>query len=176
VQTNFFNITTKVPSGEVGGPYPSVHAPWYAYLLFREATAGADGGFSDTWLAKTDVSAGECRANMKVWTLIADDGELRAAILNKDADTPCNVVLNLDGKWCGGPAEVKRLMPGALGMQSKAGITWRGQTYDQTENGYRRGDVAWEKAYPAAGKNGGGCTVGIAMPPASGAVVELKKK
>lgn len=28
VQTNFYNITTRVPSGEVGGPYPSVHAPW----------------------------------------------------------------------------------------------------------------------------------------------------
>ena len=28
VQTNFFNITTKVASGEPGGPYPSVHAPW----------------------------------------------------------------------------------------------------------------------------------------------------
>lgn len=67
------------------------------------------------------------------------------------------------------------MMPGALGMDSKAGITWKGQTYDQTDNGLRRGDVKVEAVFSAA-KGSGKCSYSLAMPPASGAVLEVSGK
>jgi len=171
VQTNFFNITTRVPSGEVGGPYPSVHAPWYSYLLFREATAGSSGGFSDTKITKVDTYAGDCQANMKVWSLISDSGELRVAILNKDADAPCNVVVNLQDKFCR-EAELRRMMPGFWGMDSRAGVTWAGQTYDNLSTGKRQGNLVIDSVWP--NRDSGKCSMGIAMPATSGAVLEIK--
>jgi hypothetical protein len=171
VQTNFFNITDRVPSGEVGGPYPSVHAPWYSYLLFREATAGPGNGFSDTRFTKVNTWAGECKANIKVWSLLTDAGNLRVAVLNKDADTPCNVVVNLPDKFCSGPADLRRMMPGFWNMDSRAGVTWAGQTYDNSPSGMKQGTRVVEQVYPV--KENGKCTVGIAMPVASGAVLEM---
>jgi hypothetical protein len=175
VQTNFFTkageIGPPTKMDDVGGPYPSVHAPWYSYLLFRLATAGEDNGFSDTKFVKTDTAANDCKANMKVWSLLADDGSLRVAILNKDGDASCNVNVNLEGRFCGKSGRLSRLMPGIKGMDSYRGITWQGQTYDETTNGYRRGDRAVD--YVAPRYANGKCSMTVPMPPASGAVLEV---
>lgn len=186
---------------------------------------------------------------------MADDGELRVVILNKDTDIPCNVAVNLEGKYCGKkgergagagkallglgrrrfalivawvwsraatrrvelcascwsghsptqttgcmppcprarrptrppstcrplirppahPADLLRMMPGALGMDSKAGVTWKGQTYDSTDNGLRKGDAKVESVTSVA-KGSGKCSYSLAMPPASGAVLEVAGK
>ncbi|GBF97376.1 hypothetical protein Rsub_11023 [Raphidocelis subcapitata] len=168
VQTNFWEA-----GPDKGKPYPSVHAPWYGYLLFRHATAGAAGGYSDATLVSTTTRPGGCRANIKVWGLRPEGGGLRVAVLNKDMDTPCNVELTLDGDYCASEAAVSRLLPGAQGMASKDGITWRGRSYDGSPNGLLKGAPSEERVAPVplAGADGR-CTVTVPMPAASGAVVE----
>jgi hypothetical protein len=166
VQTNWFkNADSK--------PYPSVHAPWYGYLLFRLATAGASNGFSDATIVSSGGRGGGCQANVKVWGLVADGGALRVAVLNKDAYTPCNVLLSVDALYCGGAATVSRLMPGARGMDSKDGIRWRGQTYDNVANGVISGAAA-DDLVPTSKVEGGRCTVIVPMPVASAAVMEAQ--
>jgi len=163
VQTNFFKDSNNKP-------YPSVHAPWYGYLLFRAATAGLDGGYSDATMVYSPTNPGACSANIKVWGLAADGGELRAALLNKDADASCNVALTLDAPYCGRPGALSRLLPGKQGLMSKDGISWRGQSYDGTANGVIQGEEVVEvvQSRPA---DGGKCTVIIPLPLASGAVL-----
>jgi hypothetical protein len=175
VQTNFFNLTGPDGVYKYGGPYPSVHAPWYAYLLFRRATAGPKNGFSDARILNAASSSNDCKANMKTWSLLADDGSLRVAILNKDAYTPCNVVVNLEARYCSGPGELSRMMPGRRGMDSKSGVTWQNQTYDATENGVRMGGQVIERVAPKWG-NDGKCQMTVPMPVASGAVLEVVPK
>jgi hypothetical protein len=166
VQTNFFRDSLK--------PYPSVHAPWYGYLLFRTATAGLGGGFSDTTLVNVNTNAGSCGANVKVWGLLTDEGGVRVALLNKDMYTPCNVAVTLDSMYCGSTAALHRLMPGKKGMDSKDGITWRGQTYDNAANGKLQGSAKSESLRPVAAA-GGKCSVTVPMPVASGAVLEVAR-
>jgi hypothetical protein len=110
-----------------------------------------------------------------VWPLLADDGMLRVAILNKDIDVPCNVRLSLEPAYCTTPATLSRLMPGAKGMASKDGITWRNQTYDSTSNGKMIGRAVDEKVPVAGPGPDGRCAVTVPMPLASGAVVEVKR-
>lgn len=146
----------------------------YGYLLFRLATAGDKGGYSDASLVGVNPSPGDCRANIKVWALRADDGDLRVAILNKDADSGCNVVVTVEQpEYCGKPATLSRLLPGKEGMKAKAGITWRGQTYDTTADGRPVGAQVTEAVAPAAA--GGRCTYAVPMPVASGAVLEVPR-
>jgi hypothetical protein len=175
VQTNFYNLTGPDGVYKYGGPYPSVHAPWYSYLLFRRATAGKSNGFSDARITNVINSPNDCKANMKVWSLLADDGSLRVAILNKDAWTPCNVVVNLEARYCSGQGELSRMMPGRRGMDSKSGVTWQNQTYDATDKGQRVNGQIVERVTPKWGNNGK-CQMTVPMPVASGAVLEVAPK
>ncbi len=167
VQTNFDRVGNT-------DPYPSVHAPWYGYLLFRAATAGVDGGFSDTTTLWTPTSPGACSANIKVWTLRTDVGDLRIVVLNKDADTSCDVAITLEAPYCAAPGELSRLLPGKNGMASKDGITWRGRSYDGTVDGRIKG-VEKVETVRAAPEAGGKCMVTIPMPVASGALLEVAR-
>jgi len=36
----YVGVQTNYRNGNENDPYPSVHAPWYGYLLFNEATKG----------------------------------------------------------------------------------------------------------------------------------------
>lgn len=168
VQTNFF-------MDDPARPYPSVHAPWYAYLLFRAATAGVDGGFSDTYIVESKMKYNKCKANLKVYGLATDAGDLRVAILNKDLKLPCNVEVRLDPQFCALPGTLMRLMPGAAGMSSKDGISWRNQSYDGAADGLLQGAPVDEtvKSVPS-GKTK--CTMTVPMPAASAAVLEIPKK
>ncbi|KAI8474854.1 MAG: hypothetical protein J3K34DRAFT_406796 [Monoraphidium minutum] len=169
VQTNFWDDSLV--------PYPSVHAPWYGYLLFRFATAGPAGGFSDTTLVRVDTNRAGCNANVKVWGLAPDGGGLRVALLNKDLYENCNVAVSVEAQHCGFAGRrgaLHRLMPGAKGMESKDGLTWRGQTYDSSSSGKLLGEtVATEVLPEIADFWSGRCKYVVAMPAASGAVLEI---
>lgn len=47
-------------------PWPSIHAPWYGYLLWTVAAAGDYGKRADTTIVETRVeSKAGCGANIK---------------------------------------------------------------------------------------------------------------
>eukprot|EP00882_Tetradesmus_deserticola_P012264 GHRQ01012998.1.p1 GENE.GHRQ01012998.1~~GHRQ01012998.1.p1 ORF type:complete len:237 (+),score=52.89 GHRQ01012998.1:871-1581(+) len=110
-------------------PYPSVHAPWYGYLFWTVATAGNYNSNVDVTLVQAKVEhKGKCSANMKVWALRADNGDLRVALINKDDVGNCNMKLLIDDKRFCRTASISRLLPGDKGLKSKD-ITWQGQSY-----------------------------------------------
>jgi hypothetical protein len=170
VQTNFYD-------DDPARPYPSVHAPWYAYLLFRTATADRSGGFSDTVHVKTATKMNGCKANLKVWSLVADSGDLRVAVLNKDAKIGCNVEITVDPEYCGPVGNLSRLMPGWGGMDSKVGILWRNMSYESTNNGLPTGiPVDYPITSVPLKGNSGKCKFTFAMTIASGAVLQVRSK
>jgi len=162
VQTNF---------DENLRPYPSVHAPWFGYLFFMEATAGNWWEDSDTAFVTTRAQSGTCKANAKIWALLADSGELRVIFLNKDVSVPCNMAVTVPGIYCKS-GNLARLNPGTFGMASVAGITFKGQTYiDAT--GVIKGKETVFTLYPESTNKDGTCNYNMAMPAASAALLKL---
>ena len=163
VQTNFDKFKM---------PYPSVHAPWFGYLLFVDATAGDKDSKVDTTFVKATFNQGTCKGNVKVWGLLANNGEMRVVYLNKDVDAMCNMKVALPKAYCAA-GQLERLLPGTLGMRSLAGITWKGQQYTDG-SGQIKGQVVVSKVDPDREKDGS-CSFTIPMPAASGAVLKVKK-
>ena len=162
VQTNFDKFNR---------PYPSVHAPWFGYLFFMEASAGDWWRNSDTAFVSTWAKAGNCKANAKIWALLADSGELRVIFLNKDVSWPCNMAVTVPGIYCKS-GNLARLNPGTFGMASVAGITFKGQTYiDAT--GVIKGKETMFTTYPESTNKDGTCNYNVAMPAASAAILRL---
>lgn len=57
----------QVPPGRAPLPWPSVHAPWYAYLMWTTAVAGGYGQAVDaTLVAASFDKLDTCTANLKV--------------------------------------------------------------------------------------------------------------
>lgn len=62
-----FLTVQQVKPGEGPVPYPSIHAPWYGYLLWTVAATGGIGRAADaTFVPATIDNKGKCGANMKV--------------------------------------------------------------------------------------------------------------
>ncbi|WIA22326.1 hypothetical protein OEZ85_004640 [Tetradesmus obliquus] len=173
VQTNYaYNVRPKEPPL----PYPSVHAPWYGYLFWTIAAAGdygrhADANFVPVWVQ----NRGRCSANMKIWALKADMGDLRMALLNKDEARNCNVRLIVDPQYCKKAGILTRLLPGPEGIFSKGMITWQGQTYEGSGlTGKIQGSKAVQQLMPVKTKDGKRCKFEVPVPSASGAILAAK--
>jgi hypothetical protein len=163
VQTNFDKFRV---------PYPSVHAPWFGYLLFVDATAGDKDSKVDTTFVQVTSNQGTCKGNVKVWGLQSSSEEVRVVLLNKDVDIMCNMQVKLPKAYCA-VGLLDRLLPGSLGMRSVIGVTWRGQQYTDG-SGQIKGQVMVGKVDPEREKDGS-CSFNIPMPAASGAVLKVKK-
>lgn len=109
-----------------------------------------------------------------MYALKADGtGGVRVALINKDLNKSCNVDIRIDEKYCSNNATVSRLLPGPLGIYSKAGITWRGQHYmTAATSGKLQGNVEKAHVKPQlfAGKP---CSFNIALPAATAALLEV---
>jgi len=145
-----------------GQPYPSVHAPWYGYLLFTHATQGADLRFVR---ADPEAAISDCGASIKVYALTGTDvpslsqtgKTVRLVAINKDLERACRVVVTVEGSWGDGLAVW--LLPGAKGLMSKTGITWRAQAYEGTNDGRIAGQPLMQQfrsANVARGAGGSG--------------------
>ncbi|WIA13252.1 hypothetical protein OEZ85_006841 [Tetradesmus obliquus] len=167
VQTNFI-----LKAGQDPWPYPSVHAPWYGYLFWTLASAGGYGKAADTSFVAANVERWDkCAANIKVYALKSDGGDVRIALINKDVDKPCNVDVRVDSKFCSNKASLSRMLPGRLGIFSKGGITWHGQTYENSGfTGKLQNAVEQVAVRPQlfAGKP---CSYNIGLPAASAALL-----
>lgn len=93
----------------------------YGYLFWVLASAGSYGAAADTRFVPTRMEGlNQCGANMKVWALRADNGELRMALINKSEKKSCNVCVAVsDKKYCSKQATMSRLLPGSDGIFSK---------------------------------------------------------
>ncbi|KAI8466361.1 MAG: hypothetical protein J3K34DRAFT_433963 [Monoraphidium minutum] len=158
VQTNFRAATGK--------PYPSVHAPWYGYLLFTHATQGPGVRFvrHEARRAASPSAPSNCSAQIKVFALTGGDvpsmgqagASLRLVAINKDLRRACAVTFSVGGRWGDGLAVY--LLPGARGMMSKGGITWKSQWYEGTSDGRIAGRPMMQPLPPlnvARGAQGG---------------------
>jgi len=163
VQTNFDRNNV---------PYPSIHAPWFGYLFFKDASAGSWDAFSDTAFLPVLPSKGSCKGNVKVWALLSAKGELRMVLLNKDMDTNCNMKVVVPGMYCA-TATLARLLPGTLGMRSEA-VTYKGQRY-LDGSGAIKGEPVTFKVGPQK-EQGGSCSFNVPMPAASGALLRVDKQ
>lgn len=158
-------------------PWPSVHAPWYGYLFWTIAAAGKYNSKSDATFVNTKVEdKGKCGANMKVWALRADNGDLRIALINKDDAINCNMKLWIDDKRFCRTASISKLLPGQAGIKSKGNITWQGQTYENAGfTGKIQGSTVVmqieSKQYPKVGK----CGFEVPVPASSAALLVAKK-
>jgi hypothetical protein len=166
VQTNF-NETN-------GMPYPSPHIPWFGYLLFIDSTSPSRTQKVDATFVNVSPRQGaSCKGNVKMWGLLADSGELRVVMMNKDKDEDCNMQAMVPNAYCN-TANMWRLMPGKQGMYSMGGVTWRGQQY-RNPNGILDGAVQTFQVKPER-VAGGDCMLDVAMPAASAAVLKIPKK
>jgi hypothetical protein len=70
----------------------------------------------------------KCEANIKVWALRSDNGELRLALINKSEKKSCNICVAVsDKKYCSKQATMSRLLPGPEGIFSKGELQCVGQ-------------------------------------------------
>lgn len=169
VQTNFH---FDVKPGEAPVPWPSVHAPWYGYLLFTVATAGQLGKRADTTFVPAAIdNRGKCGANVKVWGLKADNGQLRIVLINKDESVHCNLRVNVPGNFCARPAVMTRMLPDERGIYAKGGIYFQGQNYDNSGyTGKLQGQYENFSLKPEKFKDGK-CGFRVPVPAASAAIV-----
>ena len=112
-----------------------------------------------------------CVALVQVWALRSDADQIRIAVINKDLDKSCNMDIRLEQKFCSGRATLSRLLPGKLGVQSKAGVTWQGQHYigantTGTLQGKRETEAVVAKLHP-----GNPCSYEVAVPRTSAALL-----
>ncbi|WIA40051.1 hypothetical protein OEZ86_013470 [Tetradesmus obliquus] len=154
--------------------WPSIHAPWYAYLAWTSFAHGgykklADATFINAKLDKAQF----CKANTKIHALKADNGDLRIMLLNKHAKADCNARIKVPAQYCK-TSELTRLLPGPQGMQSKGGISWQGQTYD---NAGHDGEIQGEKVVQMVQRRSfkdGRCGFEIALPATTAALIVSK--
>jgi hypothetical protein len=143
------------------------------------ATTSAKSGAQGRRRRLQQASAAPCDANIKMWALKADDGSLRVAVLNKDTKQACNVrVQVLDApQYCraGQRAELSRLLPGPEGINSKGGMEWQGQHYEDAAVA-TTGKLVGAKQIAAvtAATDAAGCAYMLGMPTASAALLVLK--
>lgn len=116
---------------------------------------------------------------LQLWALKAGEGTLRLAILNKDSNKNCNIKILIPdaSHMCkeGQKAELSRLLPGPEGMNSKTGLSWQGQHYDDASvaaNGKLVGTK--QTATVTATKDGDSCVWVVGMPKTSGALLVIK--
>jgi hypothetical protein len=108
---------------------------------------------------------------VQVYALKSDSGDVRIALINKDVDKPCNVDVRVDAKFCSNKATLSRMLPGSRGIFTKGGITWMGQTYENSGlTGKLQGHVEQVAVRPQlfAGKP---CSYNIGLPAASAALL-----
>eukprot|EP00882_Tetradesmus_deserticola_P033502 GHRQ01038275.1.p1 GENE.GHRQ01038275.1~~GHRQ01038275.1.p1 ORF type:complete len:228 (+),score=62.39 GHRQ01038275.1:174-857(+) len=144
VQTNFFyRVGDKrleykelkrqgVSPASLAAPvaWPSIHAPWYAYLAWTTFAHGDYSKLADTTFVGAKMDDKKfCKANIKIHAVLADSGDLRILLLNKDAQRNCNARVKVPSRYCKSSA-LTWLLPGPKGIQCKGGITWQGQSYD----------------------------------------------
>jgi hypothetical protein len=85
---------------------------------------------------------------------------LRLVVINKDEEKACNVTLSAAGAW--GDGKAVWLLPGAKGLMSKVGVTFRAQHYEGTLDGVIAGTALMQPVAPVnvagvdRGSGGGG--------------------
>jgi hypothetical protein len=147
----YTGVQTNYVRGATNQTYPSVHAPWYGYLLFAHAAQGGEDGTLRFVRTKKDKAFGSCSAAIKVFALKGGDvpsmGQsgrtVRLAAVNKDLTKWCSVTLTVEGSW--GEGLAVWLQPGGKGLMSKTGVTWRSQGYEGTSNGTIAGQGLMQK-------------------------------
>lgn len=146
----YVGVQTNYMKGNPEQTWPSVHAPWYGYLLYNEATKGENVRFT----YNERLPGATCSSAVKVWSLVGGaaasgagapaenampDRTLRVVIINKHQTRGCNVELRLPAGAARSHAELHWLKTDA-GVGSVYGVTWRGQTYQGTMDGRMVGE------------------------------------
>lgn len=115
----------------------------------------------------------------QLWALKAGDTTLRLAVINKDTKRTCNVKIMIPDapQFCtmGQPAELSRLLPGSQGIDSKGGLSWQGQHYDDSSVALA-GQLVDEKQVATvwATQDADGCAYVVGMPKASAALLVVQ--
>jgi len=104
-------------------------APYYGMLVFAEATA------HNARFLPIERDVGK----VKLWATLDDQGITRIVAINKDTQAACDLSITVDGS----DATVKRLEAPSLG--STTGISFGGQTFDQSTDGHPIGTIHAER-------------------------------
>lgn len=185
----YVGVQTNYMKDDPSRTWPSVHAPWYGYLLYNEATKGTNVRFT----YNERLPGSNCASSVKVWSLIgsnakgagggggsADDGDgvaagevaenampdltMRVVIINKSQARGCNVELRLPKESARTHAELHWLKNDG-GVGSVWGVTWRGQTYQGTMDGRMVGERDIQNLRPSPSAPGDGPTFKVPVPP-----------
>lgn len=146
---------------------PVLRPPFYGMLAFQQAVAGGS-----KLLAKSQVWGDA--SNFKVWPLLdVNNEELRVVIINKHPSQAGNQTIRINrGLGYGGGAAVTRLVArGDDPLSATSGVTIGG--YFFAMGGVQQGSDRTE--WVAMNKNEGMQAWEIYMPPASAALVRVKK-
>lgn len=101
----------------------SASAPYYGVLVFAEAVA------HEARFVPVQTTGPADR--VKFWATLDRTGTVRVVILNKHLTDAAEVEIRLPGKWAG--ATLKRLE--APSLDAISGLTYAGQTFDQSVDG-----------------------------------------
>lgn len=115
---------------------------------------------------------------LQVWGLMADNGDMRVVIINKDDAIHCNMKVWFDdARYCKKPGTLSRLLPGEDGIKSKTGITWQGQTYEGSGySGKLQGAKLTQQIQPEDFSKMGKCGFQVPVPASSAALLVASKK
>jgi hypothetical protein len=152
-----FTLGTQVENGINTFRLQQVNPIYYGLLFFHDATQNSAKMLPATVTSSTG-------ANIKVWATQDASGTVRVAILNKDEVFTGNVSVTLPGF---GTATAVRMA--APNYKSTAGITFGGQTFDNSFDGNLIGTPMNESVTPA------NSVYTVAMQPTSAVLLTLTK-
>jgi hypothetical protein len=133
----------------------SVNPLYYGLLFFQAATG------KGARLLPVDLTT---QSNVKAWATVDQAGTPRVSLINKEEDAAGNVMLSVPGYT---HATVLRLT--APSYKALKGVTFAGQTFDESGDGKIRGKQVLESVSSTMG------TFSIAMPSTSAALVVFSK-
>ncbi len=151
---NPFSITAK-QTADVASYTTTVNPLYYGLLFFQAATG------NKCHLLPVTLNT---HANLKAWATIDNSGVIRLVLINKDENESGSVNIAL-GAY--GHARIFRLT--APNYQSKTGISFAGQTFDDSNDGFIHGNQAVEDIDTTGG------SFSISMPVISAALMIFTK-
>jgi hypothetical protein len=139
----YIGVQTFFKNNDTNQPFPQVRAPFYGYVLFSRAF-GNNGPAIMLNSSSSAVAAGVCGQVIKTYSMLLPAAGLYSiAILNKGEQQACEITINLPGVTNNGT--LQRLLSGPGGLANPAkGITFAGQTYENSQDGRMRGPYTAE--------------------------------
>jgi hypothetical protein len=143
VSPAYIGVQTFFKNNDTNQPFPQVRAPFYGYLLFSRAF-GNNGPAIMLNSSSSAVAAGVCGQVVKTYSMLLPAAGLYSiAIMNKGEQQACEVTINLPGVTNNGT--LQRMLSGPAGLANPAkGITFAGQTYEDSQDGRLRGPYTAE--------------------------------